>query len=126
MTFPPRLMPQQSPHETAAWNLIFPAITEMSHDIGYFQAQLGPASEQYKKLKLELERLQEKLEVTQGRLIAMERGTVEEDFNGERDGLIKEKARLEHNEGLVGWRLDRWLEVTLECLKALREAASRR
>ena len=110
--------PQQSPHETAAWNLIFPVNTTMD----VFRDQLSIANKEYQEVKIELEKMREKLEVCQVRLGVLQRGS-QEDFEGEKAGLEPEKVRLIEVVRCIRWRLERWVEIILECTRAL---ASRR
>ena len=118
-------MSQQSPHETVAWNFIFPVNTNMEA-FEPFKYQLQVASNEHLEVRMELQKVRGKLEMCQERLGVLQRGSPE-DFEGEKAGLEAEKAKLEEKEKWEQWRLDRLLEVIKECVFALREeAASKR
>ena len=118
-------MPQQSfAHRTAAWNFILCDSANMSNtDI--FKEYLTRAGEEYKELKTQLEELQLRLEVKRHRLLEIQGGSALNYVKGENARLEAEKPKLEEMERMVMWRMDRWLEIIQECVKALREAACR-
>lgn len=90
-----------------------------------FNEYLAKAREEYKELKTELGGLRPRLEAIKQRLLTILAGQAGETFVGERAWQEAEKARLEEVEKMVRWRMDRWLEIMQECIKALREAACR-
>lgn len=108
------------------FSVIFHENANMSKSsLDIFKEQLYLANKEYSNLRTEREGLLDKLAMNDKRLIAIQAGQAGDTFEGEKAGLESERARLVELEDRVQWRSNRCLEIIHDCIKALREAASR-
>ena len=107
------------PHETAAWNLVFCENANMSMVIDILNNQLGFANSEYHKLKVKLEKVQEKLDGIFERYTVVLRGPQFEAFEGEKAGLDVQKARLEGQEKVLEEGMHQWLGIIHKCTSGI-------
>jgi len=116
---------QTTSHETAAWNLVFYEKANMGITIKVLRDQLYSANDEYRGLKVKLEKVQEKLDTIHERHDVVRRGRLFEAFDGERAGLEIQEARLEGQAKVLEEGMRRWLIIIEESIKTMLAAVSR-